>query len=242
MNTSPITRQFDVDEQNRKSVSASLGAVIALPDDVAGLYEMHHNTIANQLPDAPAEVAAALYASCRKHLVLGIAALLRCYASQAFRETRAAVEAAGMAGAIRREPENFRIFSEDRDEESRKRARKRFSSGNLFVDELTRLKKYYDKSSELSHTNRRTFLPHISRSDRTFSYQDLRQQDIPKLATNYLLWICATHLTILEVADAVFSEVQGGLVMKFRQERRDLGERLSRFDLQNQGDAYQWQS
>lgn len=234
-----IKNQFEADEQNRKAVYARVGAAGALPDDLVGLYETQYAAIANQLPDYAAEVAGALYVACREHLILGVTSLLRCYSSQAFREVRAAVEAAGIANAIRKNEESFRIFREDRDEASRKAARKRFKPASLFVGDLARLQNYYEKASELSHTNRRTFGPHVNFAEKTFYYQDLRDHDIPRLAINYLIWICAAHLTILEIADFVFPDAQGELVEKFRAERQYLGEKICRFDVQNRGNAYQ---
>ena len=234
-----IQAQFEADEQNCKAVYASVGAAGTLPDEVVSLYERQYASIARELPNYAAEVAAGLYVACRKHLVLGIASLFRRYSAQAFRETRAAVEAAGIAGAIRRDEESFRIFREDRDEASRKAARKRFKPATLFVGEMTRLQTYYDKASELSHTNRRTFGPHVDFGEKTFSYQDLRDQDIPRLAINYLIWICAAHLTILEMADFVFPDARGDLATRFRAERQYLGEKICRFDLQNRGRLYE---
>jgi hypothetical protein len=232
---SHILAQFDIDEQNRKAVYARIGAAVELPDDLAGLYTLHYTAIESQLPDYPAQIAGALYVACRKHLVLGITSLFRRYSSQAFRETRAAVEAAGVANDIRRDEESFRIFREDRDEESRKIARQRFTPAKIFAGELKQLRHYYDKASELSHTNRRTFAPHLNLSQGTFSYQDVSGDDIPKLITNYLIWICTAHLTILEMADLVFPEAEGEVVTKFKAERRALGERVYRFNLQNEG-------
>lgn len=69
----------------------------------------------------------------------------------------------------------------------------------------------------------------------TFSYQDVRDQDIPKLVTNYLIWICAAHLTILEMADFVFPDAKGDVIAKFKMERQYLGKRICRFSLKNEG-------
>lgn len=135
MAKSRIGSQFEADEQNRKAVCGAIGAASALPDDVARLYELHYSAIAAQLPDLPAEVAGALYVACRKHFVLGTTSLFRRYSSQAFRETRAAVEAAGIAHAIRRDEESYRILREDRGSgESRKAARNRLRPAALFSE------------------------------------------------------------------------------------------------------------
>jgi hypothetical protein len=182
---SHINKQFDVDEQNQQAVRRGVGAASALPDDLVELYALHYRAIAAQLPDYPAEVAAGLYVACRKHLVLGTTSLFRRFSSQAFRETRAAIEAAGIAHAIRQNEESFRIFCEDLGSgESRKVARKHFTSTLLFAGQLVPFKDLYDKASERSHTNRRTLGAHLNFSEGTFSYQDVRDQDIPNLVTH----------------------------------------------------------
>jgi hypothetical protein len=235
---SEIRALSEADAGNFRVVYASVGAAAILPDDVAGLYKMHYSAIQHRLPDLPAQIAGALYVACRKHLVMGATALFRCYSTQAFRETRTAVEAAGIARAIRADPENFSIFKDDKGSgASRKAARARFTSKLLFpsdVPEFTRLGECYKKASELSHTNRRTLVPNLDLNEQLFSYQDIRQKDIPRLVVNHLLWICFAHITILEAADLVFNDVSGDLE-SFRNECRYVGERLARFDEKNQG-------
>jgi hypothetical protein len=168
-----------VDEQNRKTVYKRLGPAELLPDDVIGLYDQLRFAVAPHLPDVRAELAVILYAACRKHIALGITSLFRCYSSQAFRETRAAVEAAAIAGAVRRDEESYRILRDDRDEASRKIARNHFKARKIFVGGLSRLQKTYDKASELSHTNRRTFGPNINTAESSFSLQDFAKSRNP---------------------------------------------------------------
>jgi hypothetical protein len=233
MAKSQIKDLFEVDEQNRKTVYKRVGSSALLPDDVIGVYDQHRLAIAPHLPDVRGELAGILYAACRKHLALGITSLFRCYSSQAFRETRAAVEAAAVAGAVRRDEESYRILRDDRDEASRKVARNHFKASKIFVGKLSRLQKTYDKASELSHTNRRTFGPNINTAEASFSLQDFANQDIPLLVTNYLIWICGAHMEILEAADVIFPEAQSDLITKFKRERQHVGERLARFNQLN---------
>jgi hypothetical protein len=233
-----ISALFETDERNRKTAYASVGAAAALPDDVVALYAMQYKALRAHLPDQPAQIAGILYVSCCKHFSLGVTSLFRRYASLAFRETRTAVEAAGIAYAIRQDPETFRIFREDRGRgESRKAARNRFKPAKLFTGKLEPLRAAYDRASELSHTNRRTFSPHLNLKENSFSYayQDVSQKDIPKLLINYLLWICKTHLEILESADFVFTDVENEKTEKFKAERTYVAQRIVRFSLQNEG-------
>jgi hypothetical protein len=226
---SQILAQFETDEKNRTVVYKRVGAAVNLPDDVAELYEVQRIAMATQLPDAAAEIAAALFVTCRKHLILGMTALFRCFSSQAFRETRGAIEAAGIAGLIRQSEEAFRLFREDNDAVSRKAARKYFTSGNMFVGELAGLKKLYDDASERSHTNRRSLVRNIRLPQAGFSFQDIRNEDIPHLFKNHLIWICGAHIKILEAADTVFPEGKGELIDKFLKERQRIGEKIWRF-------------
>lgn len=228
----------ETDTKNFSAVYTRIGTAALLPDDVADLYDLHYKAMSQHFPDFTAQIAGALYVNCRKHLVLGVVSLLRRYSSQAFRETRGALESAGIAHAIQVDPESFRILENDKGSgESRKAARNHFTSTRLFpanVPALAKLKKLYEKASELSHSNRRTFAPHLNVRDATFSYQDIRQEDIPRIVTNHLLWISAAHLKILYAADVVFANTNADFT-KFKKERKDLGERLDRFADANEG-------
>ncbi len=97
------------------------------------------------------------------------------------------------------------------------------------------LGKCYKKVSELSHTNRRTFVPNLNLDEQTFSYQDIRQKDIPRLVVNYLLWLCFAHMAILDAADIVFNDVKSDPIKAFRKERTYVGEKLTRFHEKNEG-------
>ena len=137
---SEIKTNNEVDIRNFNAVYSALGAAAILPDDVAALYKMHYSAIERRLPDLASEIAGALYVGCHKHLILGVTALFRRYSAQAFRETRAAIEAAGIARAIRVDPENFHVFMEDEGTgKSRKTARERFTSRLLFPAEISQL-------------------------------------------------------------------------------------------------------
>lgn len=84
MPESEIRSLFEADERNRQAVYASVGAAVAIPDDLVGLYKMHYAAIVSQLSDYPAQIAGALYVACRKHLALGMTSLFRRYSTQAF--------------------------------------------------------------------------------------------------------------------------------------------------------------
>ncbi|HTU44860.1 MAG TPA: hypothetical protein VMF91_07350 [Bryobacteraceae bacterium] len=235
---SPIDAINEFDNFNFEQIKKGLGAATLLPDDVLNLYEMHAGAVAPYLATAPKSqrYSGALYFVCRKHLALGATALFRVYSAQTFRETRAAVEAAGIAYAIRDDPEKFKIFAEDDGTEPRRRAaRNAFKSHVIFpktIPKLALLKEFYDTASELSHTNLTSFLRHLSRDNpkpHRFSYQDFQPKDINRDLPKTLFWLCDAHLAILMAADLVFPDIPEGHIAAFKKERQYVFERVHRF-------------
>lgn len=112
-NNSAIATVNTMDVVNFDGISRQLGSAALLPDDVEKLYVMHYEAITPHLTTTEARTAGALFVLCRKHLVLGTLSLFRLYSAQTFRETRAAVEAAGIAHAIQTDPNSFKVLSED---------------------------------------------------------------------------------------------------------------------------------
>ena len=236
---SEIEQLNEQDAYNFKHVREHLGYNANLPDDVAKAYDFlaKANSPA-RLPTLQARTANALFFLCRKHLTLGAIALFRIYSAQMFRETRAAVEAAGIAHAIQTNLDDFNLFRDDGSPEARRRVRKTFTSARLFpteVPELAELRRYYNTASDLSHTNRMTFIRHLSAgkgpNEATFYYQDIRP-DEGKQLPSFLHWLCAAHVRILFVADVVFPDNSVALE-DFRKERRYVAEKLGRFHLQH---------
>jgi hypothetical protein len=229
------------DAHNFEGSRRSLGHMAALPEDVAKLYTIHHEAALPMLTPGPAPYAFGLYAACRKHLVLGAVSLFRLYSAQMARETRAAVEAAGIAYAIQTDPESFRVFKADdgRDEGARKNARRHFTSNRLFpsqVPKLESLKTFYDLNSNLSHTNWLTFVRQVDTTATPgqfgYSYQDLKKDRLPRDLPKFLVWLCMAHVAILLAADDVFANlaVDAG---PFQSEREYVFEKLRRFDAQH---------
>ena len=213
-------------------------SILELPNDIIKLYNSHYDAVRVSFRGKAATLAGLLYVSCCQGLTMAVAALLRRHSSQAFRETRVAIEAAGIAHEITKDPESLKIFADDRgNPESRKAVRHHFKSKTLFREGASSLLAAYNKASELSHRNRRSLIRHIDKSEEYFNYQDLSDSDIPLLANNYLLWICSAHVIILEVADCVFSDNTNDAVTGFRNERQLIRERVARFCQKNQQDS-----
>lgn len=225
------------DAHNFDQVKEYLKYSALLPDDVANLYRMHHEAISPLLSASPARNAGALFVLCQKHLVLGTTSLFRLYSAQMFRETRAAVEAAGIAHAIQTDAKNFEVFSQDDgSEDARKLARRTFTSRALYPDsipQLALLSDFYDTASRLSHTSGITFIRHLSDGKTVgqmkFAYQDIQMENMNRDLPKQLFWLCQAHLAILMAADVVFAGLDVDL-SKFTQERKDVFERLQRFN------------
>jgi len=226
------------DVHNFDQVKQFLKYAAMLPDDVAKLYTMHHEAISPHLTTSAARNAGALFVLCQKHLVLGTTALFRLYSAQMFRETRAAVEAAGIAHAIQTDATSFKVFTEDDGSEAaRKLARNTFAPRLLFpkaTTELSLLGDFYDTASRLSHTSGLTFVRHLSDSPTVgqmkFLYQDMQMQNMERELPKNVFWLCQAHLAILIAADVVFASTTGADLAKFAQERRDIFQRLNRFN------------
>jgi hypothetical protein len=233
---SVLTIVNEYDAENFAKVVEFLDYTALLPEDLGKLYEMHHKAISPHLTTSSLRVAAGLYVLCFKHLALGTASLFRLYSAQAWRETRAAVEAAGVAHAIQTNPDYFKIFKEDDgSEKTRKVVRNTFKSNVLFpssVPALEALKTYYDIASQLSHTNTISFVQHLGDSategQRSFSFQDIQPENIAAQLPKMLFWTCQSHLAILVAADNVFPELPADME-PFRKQRSEFFQKLNRF-------------
>jgi hypothetical protein len=233
-----VTTVNDYDIHNFDQAKQYLKYAALLPDDVANLYTMHYQAISPHLVTSAARNAGALFVLCQKHLVLGTTSLFRLYSAQMFRETRAAVEAAGIAHAIQTDSTAFKVFSEDDGSEAARRlARKTFAPRSLFpatVPQLALLSDFYDTASRLSHTSGLTFVRHLIESPTVgqmkFAYQDVQLENMNRDLPKQLFWLCQAHLGILLAADVVFKGLHADPT-RFSQERKDVFERLNRFNI-----------
>ncbi len=233
---SAIAAVNQLDKANFDNISNGLGAMALLPDDVEKLYVQHQTVIGRHLISAEARAAGALFVLCRKHLALGTTSLFRLYSAQMYRESRSAVEGAGIARLIQIDADAYKVFiDDDGSENARKKTRKAFSPAALFpkdVPSMQVLSDFYDTASRLSHTSGLTFLRHISKETPTsevgFSYQDIARENLPRELPIHLLTLCQTHLAILTAADIIFSDIEVDLEA-FRKERADIFGRIMRF-------------
>ena len=161
---------------------------------------------------------------------------MRLYSAQMYRESRAAVEAAGIARLIVTDMDAFRTFSsDDGTAAAAKRARDTFKTGKLFPKDVPICKvlyDHYDLASRLSHTSGLTFLRHIvinpKQGQSLFTYQDIHKEHLKRDVIQHLLWLCQAHVSILVSADETFAAVNANLDV-FRKELGALFSRLTQF-------------
>lgn len=232
---SAISAVNELDKANFENVSKGFGALGLLPDDVEKLYVQFHDAIGPHLLTPEARTAGALFVLCRKHLALGALSLFRLYSAQMYRESRAAVEAAGIARLIQVDPAAFKVFSEDDGSETaRRNARKTFAPAALFPKDKPQmhiLADFYDTASRLSHTSGLTFVRHLTQPSggtARFSYQDIAVNNVPHELPMHLLTLCQTHITILMAADSILADIKADLE-SFWQERAVVFGRMVRF-------------
>jgi hypothetical protein len=228
-----------MDRDNFSGISRECAEAVRFADGVHGLYVMHSDAIDPYLVTVQHKAAAALFIVCRKHLVLGALSLMRLYSAQMYRESRAAVEAAGVARLIVNDMAAFRIFSsDDGTPAAAKKARETFKTKILFpqtVPILKTLYDHYDLASRLSHTSGLTFLRHIVTNPEPgsalFTYQDIHKDHLKRDVVQHFLWLCMAHLSILISADDTFGSVKARLE-EFRRGRAALFSRLAQFRAQ----------
>ncbi len=224
------------DHENYQKVIDFLGYAALIPDDIDRLYAKHTEGISPLLQTPAARSAAGLYVLCRKHLVLGTLSLFRLHSTQCSRETRGAVEAAGIAHAINTNPQMFAFFEQDDGSPAaRKRTKKAFNSGSIFPPDkpvMSELKGFFDTASLLSHTNVHTYGRHVAATPTpgvgNFSFQDIPRSNIERDLPTFMFWMCLAHLAILKVADSVFPDITPSLE-KFASDRATVFERFCRF-------------
>jgi hypothetical protein len=231
---SPISKLNRDDFEHFERLADFLGALGRLPDDLHMLYHKLHATLQPSLAVARRQdrVAGVLYTFCHKHLALATVMTLRMYMTPAARETRAAVECAGIARKICEDEHAFEVFRNGQAETKAANVFKQtFSSGNMFPqqDHLLRpLKKFYADASRFSHLNPTTLLQHlnpgVTADQMNVRFQDLRDKEVGW----FVIWTCHAHIAILYLATRTFFAV-GADLRKFAEELEAVSERLSRF-------------
>jgi hypothetical protein len=234
-----IAQIYEHDAENFELTKRQLGAAVLLADDVLLLYKQLDTMVEPYLALPSSQMAGCLYTLCSKHLVLGALSLLRLHAAPACRETRSAVECAGIAYVIQKDPTKYRIFVNDtgENEKARKIARNTFKPKVIFPESeprIRRLEQFYDDASMLSHTNKTTFIQHLTNmkpggTKVTFNYQDITPEAVATLLPAMLLFVCKAHLGILLAANLVFEGIPQDEVDCFNAKHKMVSDRAGRF-------------
>lgn len=198
----------DHDEQNYRLVREGIGDAAYFPDAVLGIYAGQHELLAQHLKSNQEKHAGALlFGLCVKHLVTGANNLFRGQAGVMYRETRGAVETAGLAYRVLNDTKTFEVYLADQEHD--KKARQAFKdqtrSKQLFPDTapdiVQKLGEHYNHASQKAHTNRMNFLRNIAyskeRGTSEMSLNDFTPQNLIPMLPLELFWMCHVHLDIL---------------------------------------------
>lgn len=226
------------DLHNYSESKKLLGPSSALADDLLKAYAIHDKALTPALRTRAQKIAAVLmHGLCQTHLVVGATCLFRLHTASAFRETRAALEVAGIAYAIQHNPGSLEIFLADEGEDAnaRRAAQKTFKPENIFPYSHPLLKvlgNSYKLASQLSHTNSLTLRRHFGeqKPDRVmFHHQDVDPKEAPVHLPKLFFWLCMSHLSILSLLDTVFDDAHYDLTA-FRREREYVLDKFCRFN------------
>ncbi len=198
----------DNDEKNYKLVREGIGDAAYFPDAVLGVYAGQHELLVRLLQtDQEKHAGALLFGLCIKHLVTGANNLFRGHAGVMYRETRGAIEAAGLAHRLLNDKRTFDTYLADQeyDEVARQAFKDQTRRNQLFPQNapkiIQKLGEHYDYASKKAHTNRMNFLRNVAYSEAKglseMNLRDFAQENIiPKLPLE-LGWMCGVHLDIL---------------------------------------------
>ena len=161
----------DHDEQNYRLVREGIGDAAYFPDAVLGIYAGQHELLVQHLQSNQEKHAGALlFGLCVKHLVTGANNLFRGQAGVMYRETRGAVETAGLAYRVLNDTKAFEVYLADHehDKTARQAFREQTRSKQLFPNTapaiVQKLGEHYNHASQKAHTNRMNFLRNIGYS------------------------------------------------------------------------------
>ncbi len=229
----------DQDLHNYAEVRRNFRHETCLADDVLIAYNLCAEALQPHLQTQADRIASALLVGiCRNHLVLGATALFRIHAAQMFRETRSAVESAGIAYVVRRDSAMLQIFLEDDGRPiQREAAKKAFRRGKIFPQTepvLAVLGDEYDLASYRAHTNILSFVSHLAKTRMPgltqVSIQDIAKGHIPQFVPLHIFWLAHAHIAILLSALATFPDLPSAPeVTKFKKELEYVNSKIARF-------------
>ncbi|MFZ0589610.1 MAG: hypothetical protein WAM39_03955 [Bryobacteraceae bacterium] len=247
--TSPLDELRAQDEHNYKEIRKAFENETLIADDVVRAYDLYRKAVEPHLANERMRVASAIVGGiCGQHLIRGALSLFRLHSAQMFRETRSAVEAAGIAHAIQHDEKKLQIFLQDEGRpEQRRKARSTFRPRIIFPDDQPLLKilnDHYEVASLRSHTNVLNFVLHLSKSDEPgrlhIHAQDIPRKRLPQDFPLLLFWLCQAHVSILCCVEIIFPGLPSTKQMSdFFHEHRYIFEKVQRFNQNHQSQLAQ---
>ena len=233
---SPLDELRQTDENNYALWRKTYENECRIIDDLVACYDTYSKALRSLAISPSQELARAIICGvCRKHLVLGAVALLRRHGAMMHRETRSAVEAAGIAHAIQGSREMLEIFLEDDTKSDHQKLKKKtakyiFKPETIFPHDIPCLKKldeFYRTASARSHNNVTSFALSVAKGIKGKTY--IATQDIhsERHFLVYCLWLCFAHIAILETGDIIFPNSPD--LYKFKCDRQYIAQKVVRF-------------
>jgi hypothetical protein len=203
------------DETNYSGISSALPEEHALVNELSAVYDACVEMLRPALKDNAHFVAFNLICGmARKHLLLGALSLFRAHSIQMFRETRAAVEAGGIAFCAMKHKDMLKILIADvGTSETREAVRNTFTQKRIFPKNkrvFRRLNDDYDYCSWRAHTNMAGLASHLTKEGGNrfnITIQDIQPEQAGILIPLFLISLCFSHFHILTSVDETFSRM-----------------------------------
>jgi hypothetical protein len=213
--TDQIEGLHSSDEANYCAISAAFREERALINELASVYDSCVEALRPALKDDAHFVAFNFICGLgRKHLLLGAMSLFRAHSMQMFRETRAAMEAAGMAFCAMKHKDMLKILLDDvGTPETREAVMKTFTQKRIFRKEkrvFRRLDNDYDYCSWRTHTNMAGFASHLTKEGGNrfnITTQDIQTEQAGTSIPLFLISLCLSHFHILTSVDETFDHL-----------------------------------
>lgn len=247
---SALNELRSMDERNVSALLQNFSNECRIIDDLAACYVLYSQILEPLVQTDSQRLAQGFICGiCRKHLLLGSLSLLRRHAAMMYRETRSALEAAGISHAIQLDPEKLKVLLEDeplasREQERLLKQQKRklskhiFKPEHIFPDEIPQMKDLDDRyrtASALGHTNMGSFVVHLAKNasgGATITTQDIQDANVRSDFLRHFNWMLISHIKILELGDLIFPAAQALDV--FKKERQYIVEKMARFYFKNE--------
>lgn len=205
----------EAEEANYQQVREKLGDVLALVEDMAGLYRLLGELLEDVKPRDEIVAGMTFLLGCRYQLTIASLHIARGHLLDSHQATRRAIELAAFAARVKREPAAALLWLKAYESDADWKAyRKQFKPEAIFPDTdpiLRRLYERYDQCSKLSHPSVYSLATQVGaeRTAEKFSvrmnYFQVRDDDPSEPLLTFLLCL-DTHRGILQAFEQVLDE------------------------------------